>query len=64
MPLAHQIILGVLVAGFILYPLVLFYGWVLTRGWEYGPDGVMPAVARTKDLEPEQPVEIVDREAA
>lgn len=37
MPLAHQLILGVIVAGFILLPVSLLWVWVRNRSWEYGP---------------------------
>lgn len=33
MPLAHQIILAVMVVGFIALPSVLFFVWVVTKGW-------------------------------
>ncbi len=37
MPLAHQLILGVIVAGLITLPVLLFWAWIFTKGWEYGP---------------------------
>lgn len=65
MPLAHQIILGVMLAGFVFYPLLLFYGWIVTRGWEYGPDGVMPGLPAIAAEPAEEPAEtIVHRKAA
>lgn len=33
MPLAHQIILAVMVMGFIAFPSVLLFVWVVTKGW-------------------------------
>jgi hypothetical protein len=34
MPVAHQLILGLIIAGFVFYPTVLLATWIVTRGWK------------------------------
>ena len=48
MPFAHQLILGVIVAGFIVFPVGLLWVWVWSRGWEYDRPDVSASGAENR----------------